>query len=262
MIGLELGWFNLRAMGFLIHHMRSLVRQVLEAASSFFTVFASRKEARYAGLIESVPDIPDASAYSGDEFLSHVAASPQFEKCNRFFADTAPWNEGLVHAAALALLYYAARATKPAIAVEIGTSRGWTAQVLAYAAAANDRGVVHTVGPYDAWRFLPRFARWPRRLRRHLKFHAVNSAEFFQNRLAKTDRIGLAFIDGNHDYEFSLFDIQCAARAITPLGLIFVDDVDQAGPLRAVDDFLANNPAWRRWIGGPAAGFGILQAPA
>jgi hypothetical protein len=52
-------------------------------------------------------------------------------------------------------------------------------------------------------------------------------------------------VDGEHDYEFALFDIGCAACAVTPGGFIFIDNVNQAGPFLAARDFLSINPGWR-----------------
>ena len=57
-------------------------------------------------------------------------------------------------------------------------------------------------------------------------------------------RPDLVFVDGNHDYEFALFDIQCAARRLTPGGFIFIDDVAQVGPYFAAVDFLERHPDW------------------
>ena len=55
-------------------------------------------------------------------------------------------------------------------------------------------------------------------------------------------RPGVVFVDGNHDYEFALFDIGRAAKYMTPGGLIFVDNVAQPGPFFAARDFLSANP--------------------
>ena len=55
----------------------------------------------------------------------------------------------------------------------------------------------------------------------------------------------LIFVDGDHDYEFAAFDIESAARLIRPGGLIFVDNINQAGPYFALKDFLARTPSWQ-----------------
>jgi hypothetical protein len=61
---------------------------------------------------------------------------------------------------------------------------------------------------------------------------------------------GVVFVDGNHDYEFALFDIGRAAKYMSHGGFIFVDNIAQPGPFLAACDFLAVNPGWRE-LGGP-----------
>jgi hypothetical protein len=68
---------------------------------------------------------------------------------------------------------------------------------------------------------------------------------FFSDFITAGSHAELIFVDGNHDYEFALFDIQCAARVITPGGFLFIDNISQAGPFFAARDFVAMNPAWR-----------------
>ena len=89
---------------------------------------------------------------------------------------------------------------------------------------------------------------------------------------------GVVFVDGNHDYEFALFDIGRAAKYMSHGGFIFVDNIAQPGPFLAARDFLAVNPGWRE-LGGlteksdtsrsfdrarsviPNTDFIVLQAP-
>ena len=59
-------------------------------------------------------------------------------------------------------------------------------------------------------------------------------------------RPGVVFVDGNHDYEFALFDIGRAAKYMTPGGFIFVDNVAQPGPFFAARDFLSANAGMAR----------------
>ena len=51
-------------------------------------------------------------------------------------------------------------------------------------------------------------------------------------------------IDGNHDYEYALFDLQMAARLVRPGGVVVMDNSEQSGPFKAARLFLAANPAW------------------
>ena len=52
-------------------------------------------------------------------------------------------------------------------------------------------------------------------------------------------------VDGNHEYEFALFDVMCAARAMRPGGLMVMDNIEQIGPRLAAKTFLERNPDWR-----------------
>jgi hypothetical protein len=100
---------------------------------------------------------------------------------------------------------------------------------------------------------MPFMETWPKALRSRVRFYGVDSMAFYMERLwhntlsrRPEHRIDpeIVLVDGNHDYEFALFDIQCAARLLAPSGFILVDNVSQAGPYQAVDDFAAANPGW------------------
>ena len=69
--------------------------------------------------------------------------------------------------------------------------------------------------------------------------------DFYMEMERQSVRPGVVFVDGNHDYEFALFDIGRAAKYMTPGGFIFVDNVAQPGPFFAARDFLSANPGWR-----------------
>ncbi len=56
--------------------------------------------------------------------------------------------------------------------------------------------------------------------------------------------LDLVLVDGNHDYEFALFDLQMAARLLRPGGVIVMDNAEQTGPFQASRTFLAAHPAW------------------
>jgi hypothetical protein len=57
--------------------------------------------------------------------------------------------------------------------------------------------------------------------------------------------LDLTLVDGNHDYEFALFDLQAAARRTLPSGIIIMDNAEQSGPFEAARTFLNANSAWR-----------------
>jgi predicted O-methyltransferase YrrM len=189
-----------------------------------------------------IPYEAPSAAFAFDEtFAARNAALVEY------FCSFEHWKSGLLSAYSLAWLYQLVRAKKPQHIVEIGTFKGWTAQVLAYAAHANGCGTVHTVGPFDEHNFEPLLAQWPDELRCRLQYYPTNSMEFFQTAQVKQLAVDLVLVDGAHEYEFALFDIQCAARALTPGGYIFIDNISQPGPYQAVLDFCARNPRWESW---------------
>jgi hypothetical protein len=59
-------------------------------------------------------------------------------------------------------------------------------------------------------------------------------------------RADLVFVDGNHDHEFALFDIQSAAQMINPCGFIVIDNIAQPGPFLAARQFMeqASSRGW------------------
>ena len=69
--------------------------------------------------------------------------------------------------------------------------------------------------------------------------------DFFAWLDANKIRPDLVLVDGNHDYEFALFDLLMAARLLQPGGIVVMDNAEQTGPFRAAREFLATNNAWR-----------------
>jgi hypothetical protein len=84
--------------------------------------------------------------------------------------------------------------------------------------------------------------------------------EYFGNLTETGQRSELIFVDGNHDYEFALFDIESAARVAMPKGFIFVDNTSQAGPFLAAQDFVKRRPGWVE-TGGNSLDYPIIDAP-
>jgi hypothetical protein len=119
-----------------------------------------------------------------------------------------------------------------------------TTEVIARALHDNGLGVIHTVDPFGADRAPAVIASWPQPLRAITHFHAVNSMFFFARSADIGRRFDIVLVDGNHDFEFALFDIQMAARLTTPSGLILVDNAEQSGPFVAAQRFVRANPGW------------------
>ncbi len=177
-----------------------------------------------------------------------------------------------------AMLFVLIRMLRPRAAAEIGTYFAGGAEVIARALWENGNGMLHTTDPFGTDRCPAILAAWPAELRSLVKFYPLNSMEF----LIKLHHQGLALdfvlIDGDHDYEPALFDLQMAARLLRPGGVIVLNDSVQTGPFQAARTFLAANPAWRELgtavsaydenspfagerMSQPGTGFVVLQAP-
>jgi hypothetical protein len=119
-----------------------------------------------------------------------------------------------------------------------------TTEVIARALCENGAGVVHTCDPFGAERCPPIIAQWPAELRARARFYPLNSMDFFLELQRQHAVLDLVLVDGNHDYEFALFDLQMVARALRPGGIIVMDNSEQTGPFFAARDFLATRPGW------------------
>jgi len=194
---------------------------------------------------------PTVTFAGGGDPISAIVSSPEFAKASEIFASDSYWRNSLITFQALSLLYSMIRNQRPNHVAEIGTFEGRTALVMAGALSANGHGTVHTVGPYDSEHFLPLFKQWPERAKQRLAFYPVNSMTFFTDVKRIDLKFELVFIDGNHDYEFVVFDILAASQAILPGGFIVLDNVSQAGPSFATIDFLELNPEWLLCGSGP-----------
>lgn len=173
-----------------------------------------------------------------------ILAAPEFRGCVDFFAsfDSAP--RALVSPNTQALLHALVRNLDTEDVVEIGTYQASTTEAIARALLANGRGTVHTVDPFGSEVVPTLLDSWPPSLRSRVAFYAEDSMRFFAAAADRAIRPGLVFIDGNHDYEFALFDIEAAARIVRPGGFVAVDNIGQAGPFFAVCDFLDRHDGW------------------
>jgi predicted O-methyltransferase YrrM len=176
--------------------------------------------------------------------IEEIVSSLEFAVTARYFSDSPAAARSLVSGASQALLFTLVRNLIPDHVIEIGTFKGGTSEAIGRALHANGRGLLHTIGPFDSGLFLPVYRGWPEALRNRVRFYSVDSMAFFVRLQKNLIQPALVFVDGNHDYEFALFDILAAARCVTPGGFIVVDNVSQAGPYYAAVDFLASHPEW------------------
>jgi predicted O-methyltransferase YrrM len=176
--------------------------------------------------------------------VGEIVASPEFARTDRYFSDNPAAARSLVSGASQALLFNLVRNLAPHHVIEIGTFKGGTSEAIGRALHANGGGLLHTIGPFDSGIFLPFYRAWPEALRDRVRFYSVDSMAFFMRMQKNLIQPSLVFVDGNHDYEFALFDILAATRCVAPGGFVVVDNVSQAGPYYAAVDFLASHPEW------------------
>lgn len=146
--------------------------------------------------------------------------------------------------AARAILHHLVVSTGCKLALEIGSYHCGTTEVLARALHEVGGVRLDTIDPYGATRCPPIIAEWPEELRSLVRFQAVNSGSYFEQAFSSTDAFDFILIDGNHEYEFALFDLWSAARIVRPNGIIVLDNIEQPGPKFATRDFMRQNPGW------------------
>jgi predicted O-methyltransferase YrrM len=221
-------------------------------------------------------DDPPDGAVLTTESLTALLEGPIGEALCTYFRDY-PATSGMGEKNR-ALLFLLMRLLRPHTVGEIGTGRGGGAEVMTRALWENSAGVLLTADPYSANDVEPILAGWPAALRERIRFHALNSMEFLSRLQNQRIVLDLVLIDGDHDYEPVLFDLQATAKLMRPGGIVVLNDAVQIGPFQAARTFLAANPAWRELgpalaaydeaspftsqrASQPGTGFTLLQAP-
>jgi hypothetical protein len=182
---------------------------------------------------------------NGENPIRAIMDSNEFAACTSFFAGVEAAPRALMSPNSQALLFCTARNLKPDHVFEIGTYQASTSEAICRALHANRNGLLHTVDPFGAGTVPPILDRWSGELREHLRFYPIDSMAFYSQAVRSNLRLDIVFVDGDHDYEFALFDIECAARLIRPNGFIFIDNISQPGPYFAAMDFLRDHQHWR-----------------
>lgn len=196
--------------------------------------------------IKAIADIPVPHVdLASDDPIAAIMAAPKFTAVTTFFSDNPVTTRSLVSPQAQALLFCLIRNLRPDHVFEIGCFQAGTTEAVCRALHANGSGMAHTVDPFCGEQIKAVFKCWPPELLRRVQLYATDSMPFYWEQEQRRIKPGLVFVDGNHQYEYALFDIGCAARAVTPAGFIVVDNIAQAGPFFAARDFLATNPGWR-----------------
>ena len=240
--------------------------KVTASAANSLQRKARHLEAKLDGLdkglaVQPITDIawPSFDLARVDDPVKEVLSSSEFGKATQFFSDNPAAQRSLVSGQAQALLYCIIRNLRPDHVFEIGSYKAGTTEALCRALQANGHGLLHTVDPFRGDYVAATIAHWPAELFRHVSIHPMSSMDFYMAMERQSVRPGVVFVDGNHDYEFALFDVGRAARYMTPGGFIFVDNVAQPGPFFAARDFLSANPGWRE-VGGSSEGYNVSRS--
>jgi hypothetical protein len=169
-------------------------------------------------------------------------ASACFERMNLFYHG---WpHNSLFNIAGRALLHHLVVMRRPERILEIGTMYAGTTEVLARAAWEAGTGHVETIDPYGSERCPKLIATFPPDLQKLVTFFPVSSAMHFDDAIHRGKLYDLILIDGNHELEFALFDLECAARVMRPGGIVVLDNIEQVGPRFAAKIFLERHPEW------------------
>jgi predicted O-methyltransferase YrrM len=196
------------------------------------------------------PMRPLAPLYRPDERFEVSAAglntwlgSEAFRRAQAFYYHYPP--QSLQSDEARALLHHLIVMRRPERLLEIGTWHARTTEGMARAVWEVGRGHIDTIDPFGGERCPPIIATFPPELQALITFRAENSAAYFDRAMSSNIYYDLVLVDGNHEFEFALFDLMCTARLMRPGGLIVMDNIEQLGPRLATKSFLEHNPDWR-----------------
>lgn len=176
------------------------------------------------------------------EFLQTLSTSPLLKQAQSAFEQYP--KSVLLNAQSRALLYFLTRFLKPERMLEIGTYKAGSSEIIARALRMNGKGELTTIDPYGSQRVPSILNTWPDSLKAHLDYLPLSSMECFMQ-LKEDQNFDLIFIDGDHSYEFALYDLNMAAKRINPGGVVILDNVEQTGVYWAVKSFLSNNTGWK-----------------
>lgn len=169
--------------------------------------------------------------------------SDSFKRVQAFYYHYPP--DSLQSDEARALLHHLIVMRRPERVLEIGTWHARTTETMARALWETGQGHIDTIDPFGGERCPPIIATFPPELQKLITFRPESSAAYFDRAMTGTEHYDLVLVDGNHEFEFALFDIMCAARLMRPGGLMVMDNIEQVGPRLSAKAFLERNPDWR-----------------
>ncbi len=174
--------------------------------------------------------------------IADTLASPAYAKVLAYF--TGYPSRSLMSDHSRAVLFSLIRMHRPKVVAEIGTLYAGTTEVMARALWENGQGIIHTADPFGAGRCPEIIAAWPGELQDVTRFYTLSSMDFLMELERRKVALDMVLVDGNHDYEFALFDLLMSARLLQPGGIVVMDNAEQSGPFHAARAFLDANPAW------------------
>lgn len=190
------------------------------------------------------------------EWIEKLLASERFAAIELEFRGYPPGS--FVSDTQRAFLFWLIRVMKPRAVAEIGTAFCGTSEIIARALWENGTGILHTTDPFGAERAPPIIRKWPEPLQDVTRFFPLSSMDFFIMLSEAKTMLDIAFIDGDHDFEFAYFDVLMAARLLRPGGVMVIDNTNQTGPYYAAAQFLHDNPDWIE-LGNAMTGFRSSQ---
>jgi hypothetical protein len=186
------------------------------------------------------PEIFDITGDSLKSLISSDLAGPVRD----YFTDYPP--RSFMSNRSRVVLYELVRALNATSVAEVGTLFAGTSEVIARALYDNGGGKIYTTDPYGNLNGCPEIiAKWPPELSELCEFVPKNSMEFFLMLEQRKLSLDLTLVDGNHDFEFALYDLYMAAKLTRPGGVIVMDNAEQTGPFYATRQFLQENLGWK-----------------
>jgi predicted O-methyltransferase YrrM len=232
------------------HHPEPETKPAVAGESELPAMQDGESEPEKTPMVVSRPLQPIVNLYEpGEQFDISEAGllawkeSPAFRRSYAFYRGYP--HSSLQSNTARALLHHLIVMSRPERVLEIGTWHAGTTETLARALLETGQGALETIDPFGGERCPPIIAALPPELRDMITFRAEDSAKHFDRVLSSNAYYDLVLVDGNHEFEFALFDVMCAARTMRPGGIIVMDNIEQIGPRLAAKVFLDRHPDWQ-----------------
>lgn len=117
------------------------------------------------------------------------------------------------------ILYNEIKRFKPQTVVEIGTHRGLTTLYMAHALWENGSGHLHTCDPNPEWCQTGNFRKFPE-LEKHITFYGI------QGKNMDIQDIDFLFVDGFHEREYVLEEIDALFPKLSPNAVVYFHDTN------------------------------------